>query len=307
MFLETLGWVHEPCQRQTPGGPGSPTRRAQSADGPYAGIVFNRPIDQIFSYRVPARLQRRFGRVSACGSRWGGATSRRSGIACRLMPRPHGDRSAQGQGGHRRPRQPASDQCGDARTDAARMAGYYACSWGQALDAVVPAGVKNQARGRGWGRFWTVPDEIRNSLETLQLPIKQAEAAWPSSAGRMNLLTVADLCRLAKCASGPITRPPAARVCAYGQAAALQGCVQRLEIGGTCRGLRRRSRFPRVLTGEQTAVMASLTPAPAERRRVRDLLDPRGHRQRQDRGLPERDRAGRGAGVRRSSSSPRST
>ena len=28
------------------------------------------------------------------------------------------------------------------------MAGYYACSWGQALDAVVPAGVKKQAGTR---------------------------------------------------------------------------------------------------------------------------------------------------------------
>src|SRR4051812_1272210 len=26
------------------------------AGGPFAGVVFNRPIDQVFSYRVPARL-----------------------------------------------------------------------------------------------------------------------------------------------------------------------------------------------------------------------------------------------------------
>src|SRR5215218_5274304 len=30
---------------------------ATEGDGPYAGIVFNRPVDQVFTYRVPARLR----------------------------------------------------------------------------------------------------------------------------------------------------------------------------------------------------------------------------------------------------------
>src|SRR5262249_21993355 len=97
------------------------------------------------------------------------------------------------------------------------MAGYYACSWGQALDAVVPAGVKKQAgrrhgvvpagvkkqAGTRIGTFLTVPDEVRRALDGLTLPSKQAEALGILCRSD-EPLTVADLCRLAKCATGPI-------------------------------------------------------------------------------------------------------
>src|SRR4051794_28774883 len=33
------------------------TEAAHETDGPFAGVVFNRPIDQVFTYRVPARLR----------------------------------------------------------------------------------------------------------------------------------------------------------------------------------------------------------------------------------------------------------
>ena len=49
------------------------------------------------------------------------------------------------------------------------------------------------------------------------------------------------------------------------------------------------------LTAEQAAVLDRLDPA-LRGRRLRHVPDPRGHRQRQDRGLPQRHRAGRGAG-----------
>ena len=44
------------------------------------------------------------------------------------------------------------------------MAEYYVCSWGQALDAAVPAGVRNQA-GTRVGTFLLVPEEIRQGLK----------------------------------------------------------------------------------------------------------------------------------------------
>ena len=43
------------------------------------------------------------------------------------------------------------------------MAEYYACSWGQALDAAVPAGVKKHA-GTRIGTFLVVPEETREAL-----------------------------------------------------------------------------------------------------------------------------------------------
>ena len=60
------------------------------------------------------------------------------------------------------------------------MAGYYACSWGQALDAVVPAGVKKQA-GTRVGTFLVVPEEVRERLRgTLASCPPSRPRRWPS-------------------------------------------------------------------------------------------------------------------------------
>src|SRR3954454_23314849 len=32
---------------------------ARAGEGPFAGVVFNRPVDQVFTYKVPARLRDR--------------------------------------------------------------------------------------------------------------------------------------------------------------------------------------------------------------------------------------------------------
>ena len=86
------------------------------------------------------------------------------------------------------------------------MADYYACSWGQALDAVVPAGVKKHA-GTRVGTFLVVPEEIRADLQAeilkRRLPPKQVgvlEVLCRSD----EPLTVADVCRMAKCTTVPI-------------------------------------------------------------------------------------------------------
>ena len=58
------------------------------------------------------------------------------------------------------------------------LASYYACAWGQALDAVVPAGVKKQS-GTRIGTFLVVTEEIcaarRRRAARTRTP-KQAEA-----------------------------------------------------------------------------------------------------------------------------------
>ena len=103
---------------------------------------------------------------SGSGCRWAGATSRRSATACGSTPR--------------RPMASTPGRVKDVLEvlddppliDAAMleltrwMAGYYACSWGQALDAVVPAGVKKQA-GTRVGTFLIVPEEVRQARESL--------------------------------------------------------------------------------------------------------------------------------------------
>ncbi len=68
------------------------------------------------------------------------------------------------------------------------MADYYACSWGQALDAAVPAGVKKHA-GTRVGTFLMVPEEIRADLqdEILKRRLRPSRPrCWRSSAGAMS-------------------------------------------------------------------------------------------------------------------------
>jgi primosomal protein N' (replication factor Y) len=175
-----------------------------SAGGLFAGVVFSRPLEQVFTYRVPAWLAQ-----AVCPGQ-------------RLrVPLGRGDKPAVGycvQVGREAPADIESKRLKDVievlddpplidptMLELTRwLAGYYACSWGQALDAVVPAGVKKQA-GTRVGTYLVVPDETRHALAagTLQLPPKQAEAL-AVLARSSEPLTVDDLCRLARCAPGPI-------------------------------------------------------------------------------------------------------
>jgi primosomal protein N' (replication factor Y) len=176
------------------------------AEGPFAGVVFNRPIEQVLTYHVPSRLER----IVQPGQRV-------------RVPLGRGDKLAVGYC----VRVDASPPDG---LDPARikdvvevldplpliddkmlgltrwMADYYACSWGQALDAVVPAGVKKHA-GTRIGSFLVVADEVRSDLraEALKrrLPPKQV-AVLEVLCRSDEPLTVADVCRLARCTTVPI-------------------------------------------------------------------------------------------------------
>ena len=87
------------------------------------------------------------------------------------------------------------------------MADYYLCSWGQALDAAVPAGVRRQA-GTRIGTFLVVPEETRRawadgSLRE-RLTNKQIAAMEVLCRDDGEHLTVADVCRRARCGSGVV-------------------------------------------------------------------------------------------------------
>jgi primosomal protein N' (replication factor Y) len=132
------------------------------------------------------------------------------------------------------------------------MASYYACSWGQALDAVVPAGVK-KAAGTALRTYLVVPDETYLVRDTLKLPTKQAEVLALLCRGE-GPLTIDDACRLAKCTTAPIAA---------------------LRKAGLIHTVKRRAskavaieepppepdRGPLILTVEQQAVLARLAPA----------------------------------------------
>ena len=176
------------------------------AGGVFAGVVFDRPIEQVLTYRVPGRL----GKVIQAGQRV-------------RVPLGRGDKLAVGycvRIDHQAPQgldpmrikevvevldsTPLIDR---GMLELTRwLADYYACSWGQALDAAVPAGVKKHA-GTRVGTFLVVPEETREALRAKaiepRLSAKQA-AVLEILTRTDDPLTTADVCRLAKCGPGPI-------------------------------------------------------------------------------------------------------
>ena len=176
------------------------------AEGPFAGVVFNRPIEQVLTYRVPSRLKR----IIQPGQRVRVPLGRGDRLAVGYCVRV--DASAPGDLDPARIKDvvevldplPLID---DKMLELTRwMADYYACSWGQALDAVVPAGVKKHA-GTRIGTFLMVPAEIRADLQAeilkRRLPPKQT-AVLEVLCRSDEPLTVADVCRMAKCTTVPI-------------------------------------------------------------------------------------------------------
>jgi primosomal protein N' (replication factor Y) len=176
------------------------------AEGPFAGVVFNRPIEQVLSYRVPSR----FRRIIQAGQRV-------------RVPLGRGDRLAVGYCVRVDSSPPADLELArikevvevldpqplidDKMLALTRwMADYYACSWGQALDAVVPAGVKKHA-GTRIATFLMIPEEIRADLKAemlkRRLPPKQT-AVLEVLCRSEEPLTMADVCRMAKCTTVPI-------------------------------------------------------------------------------------------------------
>ena len=171
-------------------------------DGPFAGVVFNRPVDQVFTYRVPTHLRETIRPGQRVRVPLGRGNKPSIGYCVRVdAALPEGVEAS-------RVKDVAEVLDQPPLIDASMleltrwMAGYYACTWGQALDAVVPAGVKKHA-GTRVSTFLTVPKEIRETRETLELPDKQAEAL-AILCHSDEPLSIADVCRMARCASGPI-------------------------------------------------------------------------------------------------------
>ena len=189
------------------------------------------------------------------------------------------------------------------------LAEYYACSWGQALDAAVPAGVKKHA-GTRVGTFLVVPEETREAMRAgpiePKLSAKQTAVLEVLCRGD-EPLTTSDVCRLAKCSPVPVQAllkrgwcTPSAAGCRWASGGPPRRPPSRLAPRPRRRrparalrpGREARAGADRRAGGDPGADRAG-----AGVGRVRAVPDPRGDRQRQDRGLPLGDRAGGGAGA----------
>ncbi len=173
-------------------------------DGPYAGVALVRPVDTVFTYRVPPHLRARLRLGSRVRVPLGRGNAPSVGYCVHVSP------DADPGLDPLRVKDVLEVLDDPPLIDAAMleltrwMATYYACSWGQSLDAVVPAGVRKQA-GTRVQTCLTPTDEARLSVETLDLPPKQAEAlAVLCRSDPTRPLTLSDVCRMAHCAPGPV-------------------------------------------------------------------------------------------------------
>src|SRR5262245_10833778 len=166
--------------------------------GLYADVVFDRPMDHPFTYGVADHLK---GAI-AVGKRV-------------RVPFGRGDRALNGycvclsEVPPNRPAKPVLDVLDDEpllTDDLLRltrwMADYYLCSWGQVLNAVVPAGARDQA-GTRRRAFVEAVSEEELSAPAHELPPRQAAALRAlREAGRP--VELKQLQRQAQCGSGPI-------------------------------------------------------------------------------------------------------
>ncbi len=269
---------------------------AAEAEGPFAGVVLNRPVDQVFTYRVPARLAGRLAIGSRVRVPLGRGNNPAVGYCVRLDAAPPDDGFDPERVKDLLDVLDEPPLIDDRMLDLTRwMGGYYACSWGQALDAVVPAGVKKGA-GTQIRTCLVVPPEVLHRGIPSDLPSKQAEALALLFRST-EPLTVSDVCRLTKCTTAPISS---------------------LRKRGLVRAVKRR--MDRPIAPEEAAPEPSRDAARPDRRAARGARRPdarpgwrrlrrvpvtRRHRQRQDRGVPQRHRARGGPGTRGDRAGPR--
>ncbi len=179
-----------------------PSEVKVAVDGPFAGVVFNRPVDLVFSYRIPRRLQG----VVVPGQRvrvpLGRGNTPSVGYCVEVNPTAEVNPNRVKDVLEVLDDPPLIDR---AMLDLTRWIGrYYACTWGQALDAVVPAGVKKQAGTRVWTCL-TLPESTRNGLLDGSLRVSTKQAEILEVVNRADVpLTIADVCKRAKVGSGPV-------------------------------------------------------------------------------------------------------
>jgi primosomal protein N' (replication factor Y) len=173
-------------------------RQTGAAAGLFADVVFDRPLDHAFTYAVSASLRDQIAVGKRVKAPFGRRDKATVGYCVRLS--------------HEAPDREVKDLVevideqpllNDTLLRLTRwLADYYLCGWGQVLNAVVPAGARNQAGTRNLSFVEAVPtDELPSPLP--EITSKQAAVleVLRQATGPVELR---QLTRKAKCGSSPI-------------------------------------------------------------------------------------------------------
>lgn len=248
----------------------------------FVGVVFNRPLEQVFTYRAPKRLSRIIQPGQRVRVPLGRGDHLATGYCVSVDSHPPNDLDP----GRIKDVVEALDALpliDKKMLELTRwIADYYACAWGQVLDAAVPAGVKKHS-GTRVGTFLIVPEETREAIQAQSIDPKltpKQTAVLDVLCASDNPLTMADVCRLAKCTAGPVKalvergllhtvkrRLPVGPITAdaAGDNKAAQGDGGRTTTGdtgatGAARGNSPAATAP-MLTAEQALALERLSPA----------------------------------------------
>ena len=173
-----------------------------SVEGPFAGVVFNRPVDQVFSYGIPAGLRAKVVPGQRVNVPLGRGNTPSVGYCVRVDEKAEVDPKKIKDVLDVLDDPPLIDE---AMLELTRwIAGYYSCTWGQALDSAVPSGVKKQAGTRVWTCF-IVPETTlaRQRDGTLKANPKQLEVIDVIARAGVPL-TLADVLNRAKVGKGVV-------------------------------------------------------------------------------------------------------
>tara|TARA_R110002095_G_scaffold194927_2_gene173385 strand:+ start:502 stop:2835 length:2334 start_codon:yes stop_codon:yes gene_type:complete len=183
-----------------------PWERESAQDLYLAQIVLNRPLNRVFHYLVPESLRPLLRAGHRVQVPFGRGNQLITGYCVGVGP---GDKNQPSI------RLKSVEAVLDSRPlfDAKMLkltcwiAERYLCSWGQVLECVVPAGVKNQAGTRLVTVFELTPSELpavnESAIDIEKLPAKQ-RAVYEVLKTAVKPLTQEELMQAADCGSGPI-------------------------------------------------------------------------------------------------------
>jgi primosomal protein N' (replication factor Y) len=187
--------VTQPKQRDLFGSVEEPPAQAASL---FADVVFDRPLDHAYTYAVPDSLRQAVAVGKRVKAPFGRGDKATVGTCVRLSETV--------------PDRPVKELVQVLDEEALLtdnllrltrwMADYYLCGWGQALNAVVPAGAKEKAGTRTLVFVEALPEaELPQPLP--ELTAKQT-AAWQQLRAAGKPLELRQLARQARCGQGPV-------------------------------------------------------------------------------------------------------